>query len=185
MSRILNILDDSIYERCEAEWTRQAQLTCAAEEASEMAASICRHLIGKCDADEVLDEMADVAIMLGQLERFYPDGALIAAIGRKAHKLGTLLDGTYHPQAGADQIKGDSQCSGSSSQSSSESSSSASGATAARGNPVATSLRDACDAMATHWPYAMTASPQGMDLQSAALAAASYIEEMDRARRNA
>ncbi len=105
-----------------------------------------------------------------------------------------------HPQAGADQIKGD-QCSQTKSDGASADVGKASitGPVADRGsltterthgssasakdsspspNPVATSLRAACGDMATHWPYAMTASPHGMELQSAALAAASEVERL-------
>lgn len=83
--------DASLYARCERVWTREAQMTCAAEECSELAAVLCRRLIGKGTDADLLDEMADVEIMLAQLRRFYGDNAVDAAKARKTAKLETRV----------------------------------------------------------------------------------------------
>ncbi len=132
--------------------------------------------------------------LTGECRRHAPRGGERPA----THVDGRYWCGEHHPQAGADQIKGDqSSCGGSSQQrsssdasSGSEPSSTSTATSAHSGNPVATSLRAAVDRLASH--IRIVAVPLEDDgatrahlmpaVQSAALAAASEIERLARER---
>lgn len=62
---------NAIYAEAKEKWGVRSQAIAAAEEFSEAAAALCRHLNGKASDDKVVDELADVEIMAEQMRHYY------------------------------------------------------------------------------------------------------------------
>lgn len=63
------MLIESIYKEAEEKWGMYSQLNQMAEECSELAVAISHLLRNRPEAiDEIIEEMADVEIMIGQLK---------------------------------------------------------------------------------------------------------------------
>lgn len=83
---------DRMYARAEQVFGRHSQLVAAAEECAELAAACSRFANGKCSESEVIEELADVELICGQLRRFFGDVAVDAVLGVKTHRFLARLD---------------------------------------------------------------------------------------------
>lgn len=89
--------EQEIYQAALDKWGAGTQMGMAMTEASELAAALGRSAVqGRDNTDEIIDELADMEIMLGQMRLLF-DGEKINE--RKAYKLARLngiIDGSVH-----------------------------------------------------------------------------------------
>jgi NTP pyrophosphatase (non-canonical NTP hydrolase) len=64
------IVPDQLYARAEAKWGAESQFLMLAEEAAELSAAVIHFLRGG-DIDELLEEIADVQIMIEQIKHHF------------------------------------------------------------------------------------------------------------------
>lgn len=80
-----------LYRRTLATWGEQAQHDQTIEECAELTAALLHYRRDKAGAAHVIDEMADVILMLGQLRWMFGCEAVDKAVERKRAKLEGLL----------------------------------------------------------------------------------------------
>jgi NTP pyrophosphatase (non-canonical NTP hydrolase) len=73
-------------------WGAAAQYNQAVEECAELITSLQHFARGKVDGAAVVDELADVYLMVGQLTYMFGEEQLAAAVEKKIAKLQRLLD---------------------------------------------------------------------------------------------
>lgn len=80
-----------LYQRTVETWGEQAQYDQAAEECAELIAALLHYRRAKVDKQQVVDELADVTLMVGQLTWMFGRQQVEAAVIRKRQKLQYLL----------------------------------------------------------------------------------------------
>lgn len=90
---------DEIYQATLAKWGEEAQYDQAVEECAELIISLKHYRRGKADRQSVIDELADLTLMLGQLTWMLGEKEVELAIGRKRAKLNQLLQSADEPSA--------------------------------------------------------------------------------------
>lgn len=80
-----------LYRRTLEKWGEQAQFDQAIEECAELITALLHYRRDKTDASKVIDEMADVILMLGQLRWMFGAEEVERALVRKRVKLEGLL----------------------------------------------------------------------------------------------
>lgn len=83
---------EPIYRATVAKWGDEAQFDQAVEECAELIAVLKHYRRGKVDAAAVVDELADVTLMVGQLTWMLGEEQVRAAVATKLAKLQRLLD---------------------------------------------------------------------------------------------
>lgn len=83
--------DIQLYQRTLQVWGEQAQYDQAAEECAELIAALLHYRRDKVDEQHVIDELADVTLMLGQLTWMFGAERVAEAVERKRAKLDNLL----------------------------------------------------------------------------------------------
>jgi len=83
---------DEIYRAALDRWGIEAQYDQAVEECAELIAVLKHFRRGKVDEKAVIDELADVSLMLGQLTYMLGPRKVEGAIEEKLKKLKGLLD---------------------------------------------------------------------------------------------
>jgi NTP pyrophosphatase (non-canonical NTP hydrolase) len=81
-----------IYQATLAKWGEEAQYDQAVEECAELIASLKHFKRQKVEADTIINELADVTLMVGQLTWMFGPDRVEAAITAKLAKLQALLD---------------------------------------------------------------------------------------------
>lgn len=82
---------EQLYQRTLQVWGEQAQYDQAAEECAELIAALLHYRRAKVKEEQVIDELADVTLMLGQLSWMFGEHKVAAAVERKRKKLDALL----------------------------------------------------------------------------------------------
>lgn len=82
---------DAIYRATLAKWGEDGQYDQAVEECAELITVLKHFRRGKADAAAVINELADVTLMVGQLSYMFGEAEVQKAIGAKLEKLGRLL----------------------------------------------------------------------------------------------
>jgi NTP pyrophosphatase (non-canonical NTP hydrolase) len=82
---------DAIYRATLAKWGEDGQYDQAVEECAELITVLKHFRRGKADAAAVINELADVSLMVGQLSYMFGEAEVQKAIGAKLEKLGRLL----------------------------------------------------------------------------------------------
>ena len=82
----------ALYAKTIDKWGEQAQYQQAVEECAELIATLQHYGRGKVDRAVVIDELADVYLMVGQLVFMFGEDDFTAAVASKISKLHTLLD---------------------------------------------------------------------------------------------
>ncbi len=82
---------EEIYQATLDKWGEDAQYDQAVEECAELIAALKHFRRGKIEKQAVVDELADVTLMLGQLTWMFGTAEVTAAIQKKLAKLATLL----------------------------------------------------------------------------------------------
>jgi len=83
---------DEIYRAALDRWGIEAQYDQAVEECAELIAVLKHFRRGKVDEKAVIDELADVSLMLGQLIYMFGPKKVEGAIEEKVKKLKGLLE---------------------------------------------------------------------------------------------
>ena len=81
-----------IYAKTLIKWGEQAQYDQTIEECAELIVSLQHFARGKVDKDTVVNELADVFLMVGQLTSMFGEDQLFAAVEKKIAKLNLLLE---------------------------------------------------------------------------------------------
>ncbi len=81
-----------LYARTISKWGEKAQYDQAIEECAELIASLQHFARGKVDKDVVVNELADVYLMVGQLTYMFGEDKLSESVEKKIAKLNVLLD---------------------------------------------------------------------------------------------
>jgi len=81
-----------IYAKTISKWGEQAQYDQTVEECAELITSLQHFARGKVDKETVVDELADVFLMVGQLTYMFGEDQLSAAVEKKIAKLNLLLE---------------------------------------------------------------------------------------------
>ncbi|MDO3379977.1 antitoxin [Geoalkalibacter halelectricus] len=84
--------DREIYRRTLAKWGEEAQYDQAVEECAELIAALKHFRRGKVGAERVVEELADVCLMTGQLAFMFGEENVRAAVRAKLEKLSDLLE---------------------------------------------------------------------------------------------
>lgn len=80
-----------IYRATLKKWGEKAQYEQMVEECAELITALKHYERGKIERREIIDELADVTLMVGQLTWMFGEGEVSAAIERKLKKLEALL----------------------------------------------------------------------------------------------
>ncbi|MDY0212062.1 MAG: hypothetical protein RBR06_03550 [Desulfuromonadaceae bacterium] len=80
-----------LYRRTLASWGEQAQYDQSIEECAELSVALLHYRRAKASRQAVIDEMADVILMLGQLRWMFGSQEVDLAVERKRAKLERLL----------------------------------------------------------------------------------------------
>ena len=80
-----------LYEKIIHKWGKQGQYEQMIEECAELITALKHYQRGKIDSQAVIDEIADVTLMLGQLTWMFGEEQVNEAITSKLEKLNTLL----------------------------------------------------------------------------------------------
>ncbi len=83
---------EEIYQATINKWGEEAQYDQAVEECAELIAALKHYRRGKIDRQAVIDELADVSLMLGQLSWMFGKDEVGRAIREKRKKLDELLN---------------------------------------------------------------------------------------------
>lgn len=83
---------ETIYQATLARWGEEAQYDQAIEECAELIAALKHYKRGKIGRQEVIDELADVSLMLGQLSWMFGNQEVKQTIETKLEKLSQLLE---------------------------------------------------------------------------------------------
>jgi NTP pyrophosphatase (non-canonical NTP hydrolase) len=81
-----------IYAKTISKWGEEAQYDQTIEECAELIATLQHFARGKVDKDAVVNELADVFLMVGQLTYMFGEDLLSAAVEKKIAKLHLLLE---------------------------------------------------------------------------------------------
>lgn len=80
-----------LYQRTLDTWGEQAQYDQAAEECAELIAALMHYRREKVDEQQVIDELADVTLMVGQLSWMFGQHKVEQAVQAKLAKLNALM----------------------------------------------------------------------------------------------
>ncbi len=81
-----------IYEKTLEKWGEKAQYDQLIEECAELIATLKHYERGKANLENVVNELADVYLMVGQLAYMLGEDRLQQAVTRKITKLQDLLE---------------------------------------------------------------------------------------------
>jgi NTP pyrophosphatase (non-canonical NTP hydrolase) len=83
---------NQLYQKTIDKWGKEAQFDQMTEECAELIAALQHFRRGKIDQQAVIDEIADVTLMLGQLTWMFGPEQIEAAVQKKLKKLDKLLE---------------------------------------------------------------------------------------------
>ena len=75
-----------VYNKAKATWGIDAQVTKAIEELSELQKELCKFLLDDGKFENIIEEVADVEIMVEQLELIFEIGKAVKAVKKKKIK---------------------------------------------------------------------------------------------------
>jgi NTP pyrophosphatase (non-canonical NTP hydrolase) len=80
-------IDRETLERAIETWGEEAQLNLAGEECSELDVALHRLIRGRADEKDVIEEIADVMVMMEQLTLIFEEDAIEAQVEKKMYRL--------------------------------------------------------------------------------------------------
>lgn len=83
---------EQIYRATLEKWGVEAQYDQTIEECAELIAALKHFKRDKVDEEQIVSELADVTLMIGQLTWMFGEERVKAAVARKLEKLAGLLD---------------------------------------------------------------------------------------------
>ena len=89
---------EQLYQATLEKWGEEAQYDQAVEECAELIAALKHFRRGKVDQQAVIDELADVTLMLGQLTWMFGTEQVEESVQKKLEKLSRLLESSDQQQ---------------------------------------------------------------------------------------
>ncbi|TRO84152.1 antitoxin [Trichloromonas acetexigens] len=83
---------ERVYRAALEKWGVEAQYDQTIEECAELIAALKHLKRDKVDEEQIVSELADVTLMIGQLTWMFGEERVKAAVARKLEKLAGLLD---------------------------------------------------------------------------------------------
>ena len=83
---------ERVYRAALEKWGVEAQYDQTIEECAELIAALKHLKRDKVDEEQIVSELADVTLMIGQLTWMFGEKRVKAAVARKLEKLAGLLD---------------------------------------------------------------------------------------------
>lgn len=83
---------ERVYRAALEKWGVEAQYDQTIEECAELIAALKHFKRDKVDEEQLVSELADVTLMIGQLTWMFGEARVRAAVARKLEKLAGLLD---------------------------------------------------------------------------------------------
>ncbi|MDX9710540.1 MAG: antitoxin [Trichloromonas sp.] len=83
---------ERVYRAALEKWGVEAQYDQTVEECAELIAALKHFKRDKVDEEQIVSELADVTLMIGQLTWMFGEDRVKAAVARKLEKLAGLLD---------------------------------------------------------------------------------------------
>lgn len=83
---------ERVYRAALEKWGVEAQYDQTIEECAELIAALKHLKRDKVDEEQIISELADVTLMIGQLTWMFGEERVKAAVARKLEKLAGLLD---------------------------------------------------------------------------------------------
>jgi len=83
---------ERVYRATLEKWGVEAQYDQTVEECAELIAALKHFKRDKVDEEQIVSELADVTLMIGQLTWMFGEERVKAAVARKLEKLAGLLD---------------------------------------------------------------------------------------------
>ncbi len=84
---------EDIYKLSIEKWGRELQILMGIEEMAELTQALIKNLRGRENRDNIIEEMADVEIMMGQLKRLFVVGVDLTQVkARKMLRLEKMLN---------------------------------------------------------------------------------------------
>ena len=74
---------EKIYQMAISKWGKELQIIMGIEEMAELTKELVKSLRGKDNRENIIEEIADVEIMIGQLKRLFVVGNDLTTIRRK------------------------------------------------------------------------------------------------------
>ncbi|MDY0189710.1 MAG: antitoxin [Desulfuromonas sp.] len=90
-------MEETLYQRTMEVWGEQAQYDQAAEECAELITALMHYRRAKVSDQQVVDELADVILMAGQLKWMFGAQRVDEAVTRKRRKLEALMRAATDP----------------------------------------------------------------------------------------
>ena len=87
-----------IYQKTIKKWGKEAQYDQMTEECAELIVALQHFRRGKIDQNAVIDEIADVTLMLGQLTWMFGAERVEESVQKKIKKLNNLLESPTQQQ---------------------------------------------------------------------------------------
>ena len=84
---------EPVFRATLAKWGEEAQYDQAVEECAELIAALKHYKRRRIGVEHLVEELADVALMIGQLSWMLGPGLVAEAVERKLAKLNRLLEG--------------------------------------------------------------------------------------------
>ena len=89
---MLEIKDSTVLNRAIEAWGHEAQYLCAVEECSELVQAICKHINRSASQEAIIEETADVFIMLMQVVAMTNEEAVQQVVDKKLMRLEERLN---------------------------------------------------------------------------------------------
>jgi NTP pyrophosphatase (non-canonical NTP hydrolase) len=83
---------ERVYRAALEKWGVEAQYDQTIEECAELIAALKHFKRGKVDEEQIVSELADVTLMIGQLAWMFGEERVKSVVARKLEKLAGLLD---------------------------------------------------------------------------------------------
>lgn len=87
--------DGFIYRLAVEKWGAMSQVLQAMEELSELSTALSKYINGRGEVEDVVDEIADVEIMMQQLRHIFPEETINNRKKQKKERLERLVYGRY------------------------------------------------------------------------------------------
>lgn len=84
--------ENHLFDKALAKWGLDFQMGCATEEMGELITAINQYKRGRLTEEQVIEEIADVIIMMGQLRYYFGEDLVDDMIIHKMGKLKKYLD---------------------------------------------------------------------------------------------
>lgn len=87
------IMSEELYQRALEKWGEEAQIDKSMEESAELIAALAKRMNGFATEQDVIDEIADMSVMVKQLRLMFGPDEVDAQVAREKERLERMLEG--------------------------------------------------------------------------------------------